>query len=88
MWITRSSHPFRCVGRSSVRAQGGPGVRHIRVSGEPSHFGSAAQPGGRSGPAAGVVSIGSGSVHVMADASPVLAYRIGLVAVQQVSGGP
>lgn len=43
-------------------------VRHTCMTGEPSHFGSAAQPGGRSEPAMGVVSIGAGSVHVIREA--------------------
>lgn len=43
-------------------------MRHSRASGEPSHFGSAAEPGGRSGPATGVVSIGAGSIHVIPEA--------------------
>jgi hypothetical protein len=38
-------------------------MRHHEVSGEPSHFGSPAHPGRRSG----VVSIGSGSVQVTPD---------------------
>jgi hypothetical protein len=38
------------------------------VSGEPSHFGSAADFGGRLGLATGVLSIGSGRVHVPLDA--------------------
>jgi hypothetical protein len=43
-------------------------MRHNRVSGEPSHFGSAAHPAGSVRPSTGAVSIGSGKDHVIGDA--------------------
>ncbi|GAA4115518.1 hypothetical protein GCM10022284_68270 [Streptomyces hundungensis] len=62
-WLNHPKIPTVLV--PAVHVTGIAVVRHLAVSGEPSHFGSAAYPAGSTGLSTATVSIGSGKDHVM-----------------------